>query len=534
MVVAARHARGSASLSNIFARARDSQPLEQDEGETTHGEESVASTKRDQCTEVPDGQVPEDVFGFVPDFDEDACAVQSGTDTDQEGLGDHPATDQEGIGEKDRAEAEEPREEAENKTDFGAQGGHAEAEATPQKAEEAPETTTEGNLLEYPTFGHRGETDVWCGMCGQLAHKDRVQILNKCAGTWKCSKCNTRSVQLHKKFGQWPPTEFKDMDKDELTEFWATLKDNKFDKPSRREQFAAEAVSRMREKFEETKAGSEYLPLTVWAQRGFDTTMIEETTEPHNKKWHKNLGWTYRIPIESLFKGITVKELKSELLERKSKAKARKEAITIKEDEALASGEKDKKRAKKESEEAEGSTSEKEESNSSQNSDDDSSSSSDKKKKKKHKKSKAKKDKKDGKNKKEKDKKKELSEKEKNRKKEEAMRKREIELRAMKEKKEAQRVATLMLEKTSAVKVQLEEALGSKIITRVAQFARKDAQDSLKAIVDFHEQAKACLAQKGPNPSFNAEDVKATAASAKRRCMFLTDLLKSTQKHLGE
>ena len=379
MVVAARHARGSASLSNIFARARDSQPLEQDEGETTHGEESVASTKRDQCTEVPDGQVPEDVFGFVPDFDEDACAVQSGTDTDQEGLGDHPATDQEGIGEKDRAEAEEPREEAENKTDFGAQGGHAEAEATPQKAEEAPETTTEGNLLEYPTFGHRGETDVWCGMCGQLADKDRVQILNKCAGTWKCNKCNARCVQLHAKFGQWPPKEFKDMDKEEIHAFWSSLKDSKFDKPAALEQFAVEAVSKVREKFEESKAGSDFLPLRVWETKGFDAKMIEDTTEPHNKKWHPNMGWTYRVPIESLYKGLTVKELRTELLERKAKAKALKQEKP----EGKEVGQKEKKRAKHESEEAEGTTSEKEETNNSQSSDDDSSSSSDKKKKKK-------------------------------------------------------------------------------------------------------------------------------------------------------
>ena len=518
MGIAKRHAKGSKSLESLFARAGGSPRAEQDDGETTQAEESTADNTLSYSSVVAPAEGNETVSS--PDYDADEPRVQGDSDSDPEGLGIHP-----GTGGSSKANLEEG-EELESPSD-PVEPCQEEALPTP-KGPIARNAYMGDDLVEHPCFGRRGETDVWCGMCGQLAHKDRVQILNKCAGTWKCNKCNARCVQLHAKFGQWPPSEFKDMDKEEIHAFWSSLKDSKFDKPAALEQFAVEAVSKVREKFEESKAGSDFLPLRVWETKGFDAKMIEDTTEPHNKKWHPNMGWTYRVPIESLYKGLTVKELRTELLERKAKAKALKQEKP----EGKEVGQKEKKRAKHESEEAEGTTSEKEETNNSQSSDDDSSSSSDKKKKKKSKKNKAKKNQKDKKDKRNKRAEKDASEEEKARKKEEAMRKREIELRATKEKKEAHRVATLMLEKTSAVKVQLEEALGSKLIGRVAQFARKDAQDSLKAIVDFHERARACLAQTGPNPSFTAEDVKATAASAKRRCMFLMDLLRSTAKHL--
>jgi hypothetical protein len=43
--------------------------------------------------------------------------------------------------------------------------------------------------------------------------------------------------------------------------------------------------------------GGEFLPLTVWATRGFDVTNIAEKCRPQDKRSHPVLGDTYRIAI---------------------------------------------------------------------------------------------------------------------------------------------------------------------------------------------------------------------------------------------
>jgi hypothetical protein len=55
------------------------------------------------------------------------------------------------------------------------------------------------------------------------------------------------------------------------------------------------ATNSMSETFAEN---GEFLPLGVWATRGFNATDIETLTEPGDKKVHPILGMTYRVRID--------------------------------------------------------------------------------------------------------------------------------------------------------------------------------------------------------------------------------------------
>ena len=49
----------------------------------------------------------------------------------------------------------------------------------------------------------------------------------------------------------------------------------------------------------ENVVGGEYLPLSVWETRGFDVSAIEANSLDGDKKFHSQLGWVYRVMIES-------------------------------------------------------------------------------------------------------------------------------------------------------------------------------------------------------------------------------------------
>ena len=51
----------------------------------------------------------------------------------------------------------------------------------------------------------------------------------------------------------------------------------------------------------ETKysAGGQFLPLSVWGNQGFDIDMIKSTTPKEDIKWNNQLGWCYRVVIQS-------------------------------------------------------------------------------------------------------------------------------------------------------------------------------------------------------------------------------------------
>jgi hypothetical protein len=43
--------------------------------------------------------------------------------------------------------------------------------------------------------------------------------------------------------------------------------------------------------------GGEFLPLSVWAQQGYNTAHLVDRCRPVDKKWHPVLGDTYRVSI---------------------------------------------------------------------------------------------------------------------------------------------------------------------------------------------------------------------------------------------
>ena len=51
----------------------------------------------------------------------------------------------------------------------------------------------------------------------------------------------------------------------------------------------------------ENKEGSEFLPLSVWASRGFDAERIGRLSKPENIREDEVLGTCYRVEISSTF-----------------------------------------------------------------------------------------------------------------------------------------------------------------------------------------------------------------------------------------
>jgi len=70
----------------------------------------------------------------------------------------------------------------------------------------------------------------------------------------------------------------------------------------------------------------EFLPLAVWQSRGFDADRIKNNTAPHDCKFKPQIGWCYRVAIES--DSRTVTQSQTEILKiiqskRRRPAKAR-------------------------------------------------------------------------------------------------------------------------------------------------------------------------------------------------------------------
>ena len=84
-------------------------------------------------------------------------------------------------------------------------------------------------------------------------------------------------------------------------------------------------MCRLKIEEEQAKSGGDWLPLSVYKQRGFDTDLIEQKCT--DTRIHKIFGKVYRVTIDSLYSATIEKAVRKELFYSKSKGKAAKGSI---------------------------------------------------------------------------------------------------------------------------------------------------------------------------------------------------------------
>ena len=130
-------------------------------------------------------------------------------------------------------------------------------------------------------------------------------------GCWTCRQCACRYTQLARSWVGWPPTEFDAFSSEEANKFWQDV--GACDTNEEQEQLVAESLTQVVEETRCGGTGGEYLPLSVYKTRGFDTTLIEELCD--DKKPSRMFGTVYRVDIEYQTKETKEKRIREAILQ---------------------------------------------------------------------------------------------------------------------------------------------------------------------------------------------------------------------------
>ena len=129
--------------------------------------------------------------------------------------------------------------------------------------------------------------------CRPLHKGGRIQLVGKGLGSFKCSRCNTRSVQVSRRpIYQEFLAAFRGVDKEEAQEFYRTIGAAT---PQDLDKIMQDHISRRQRHRQRDARLGKYLPLGVYAAQGFDIKRIEdEITDTMDLP---GLGKCYRVPI---------------------------------------------------------------------------------------------------------------------------------------------------------------------------------------------------------------------------------------------
>jgi hypothetical protein len=138
--------------------------------------------------------------------------------------------------------------------------------------------------------------NVLCGCCGRFEYFKLCKAVSKVKGTWKCGSCNVKQAQLFRAFGQWPSQGFQQLSDQNKKDFMLSMHGTS---GSEAAAMVAELIQTFEIDQEYYADGGEYLPLSVWQTRGFDSARIEANTPERDRRVCAILGPTYRVKILS-------------------------------------------------------------------------------------------------------------------------------------------------------------------------------------------------------------------------------------------
>ena len=135
---------------------------------------------------------------------------------------------------------------------------------------------------------------VWCMHCGDACDALKCRLRSKTKELWRCQRCSSKITMLHRGFGCWPPPEFAGLNDNEQHAFYKSVKDIGYKEMI----IKANSVITKHQSHEQFfERGGEFLPLSVWASKGYDPEIIRTKTKPENKSSHEVLGDVYRVAI---------------------------------------------------------------------------------------------------------------------------------------------------------------------------------------------------------------------------------------------
>ena len=137
---------------------------------------------------------------------------------------------------------------------------------------------------------------TYCTTCGQYEPFENCRMLRKGDASWRCSGCKVKIVQLYRGYGSWPPASFASLTTEDQQSFFQKIK-TMDGKAALKEAEDTLGTHEVHEEYYQD--GGEYLPLGVWAHKGFDVSKIEAGSTAADIRQHPVLGQTYRIRIFS-------------------------------------------------------------------------------------------------------------------------------------------------------------------------------------------------------------------------------------------
>ena len=136
---------------------------------------------------------------------------------------------------------------------------------------------------------------------------------------YKCNKCNNTLVKLSSTWGKWPTPEFAQFTPEQQQEFFQSAQKIKG---------STELVKMVEAKLSQFSSkefcwanGGQFLPLSVWQTKGFDSEKIKNSTPPDDIQVNPQVGMCYRVKIYSSFdKGNSGQRSEQTLIQRSSDA----------------------------------------------------------------------------------------------------------------------------------------------------------------------------------------------------------------------
>jgi hypothetical protein len=325
-----------------------------------------------------------------------------------------------------------------------------------------------------------------CSKCKTTVDPVRAILTGKGPGCWKCPACNVKCTQLNRIFGKWPPRSFSMLPAGYQDQFYRDCKGKAGGQVL--EQFVVDQLTIQRTEEEVASTGGDWLPLSVWGNKGYDVTAIEKNCT--DTQDHPVLGLCYRVCIKSMHSKTIESMIRSELFH--SKSKPLRDAVGT----AASADESDEKDTGKNAK----STKEKRSRSSSSRS-----SGKGKKDKGKGKKDKGKKDKKD------------------------------------KGKKTSTpdpakaniRFATRTMAKTSSLVLTLKQQLADKNVKNVPEFAVTPAKKSYDLLLGWLSTSEKCITKRGENVAmtWTGEQLEFESKQANERAALLAKMLETARKH---
>ena len=123
------------------------------------------------------------------------------------------------------------------------------------------------------------ELRAWCQRCRVLVERDKARARGKQKNIFICNVCNSRGTQLNTLYGKWPPERFRAKTQDEITEFWQSIRDIRNSRDLK--LFVNDRLQITKSDQAGSRDNKDCLPLSVWANRGFDADKVKENIGLH-------------------------------------------------------------------------------------------------------------------------------------------------------------------------------------------------------------------------------------------------------------